>query len=368
VLSTLPAKGELSNLTANNLKSIHSEEYQLDWWQTAEKARRREIKRLSQALDISEKDAAKVVAKDYGYITEPEQVDADFNTIPQTGEVPDEPFKEKGWELLFKTHFMEAVNDPDIEAITWTTGETQADRYTLSRVVEKIRVRYSSDKRDDYYGRYSITAYPKGGGSAPQVYVGIHKDDLGNYIGGELADKAIEEIKKAPSRTEIVDIPNLQTDFTSTGGSVTYEGLDLNMGGKFLQFIYDNKAPQFFNKLLKEFKMPSGRVGGESKGYTIGNAGHGYHVPEGEYGPKIFESEKEARDYIDKKLETWGEPKTPAGDIIFDSKIRYWEGMTIDPVEPDEPEVWQQRITDEMREKFKEGISLTMKEGLYYHR
>jgi len=44
------------------------------------------------------------------------------------------------------------------------------------------------------------------------------------------------------------------------------------------------------------------------------------------------------------------------------SEIKYWEEVSIDPVDPDEPEVWQQRITDEMREKFKEGMSLTKRE------
>ena len=338
----------VSNITANNLKSLHSDEYQLDWWQTAEQVRRREIRRLSQALDISEKEAAKQVPKDYGYITEIEQSDPDGNIIPQTGEVPDEPFKDKGWEVLCKRHFMEAINDPDIEAITWSTGNTQADRYSLSRVFGKIDIAYSPSN-----GKYNIMAYPKDGG-APQMYVDIHKDDLGNYIGGELAGKAIGEM-------DIKEVAENSGFDRLVSGKVTYEGLDLNMGGKFLQFIYDNKAPQFYKELLKGFKMPPTRVGGEIKGYTIGSPGHGYHVPEGEYGPTVFESKEAARDYIDKKLELWSTPTDQYGGV-FEPKIRYWESMTVDPVEPDEPEVWQQRITDEMREKFKEGMSLTKRE------
>jgi hypothetical protein len=170
------------------------------------------------------------------------------------------------------------------------------------------------------------------------VYENIHRDDLGSYIGGELADKAIDDI--------------------GSYGDVTYEGLDLDLGGKFLKFIYNKKVPQFFKELLKGFKMPSTKVGGEIKGYTIGQAEMGYLeqdpaiAPLG--GPMLFESREEARDYIDARVGT--SVRTLHGS--FD-----WENMTIEPIEPDEPEVWQQIITDEMRDKFKEGISLTMKEG-----
>jgi hypothetical protein len=333
----------VSNITANNLKSLHSDEYQLDWWQAAEKARRREIRRLSQALDISEKEAAKQVPKDYGYVTKPEEMDSDGNVIPQTGEVPDEPFKDKGWELLFKDHFMEAINDPSIEAITWTTGETQADRYSLSRAVEKIDVVYNPDR-----GMYSITAYPKseyGGGPTgpPQVYEEIHGDDLGNHIGGELAKKAMDQLNKKVSEN-IEANRNLAWDVR-----VEYEGLDLDLGGKFLKFIYDSKVPQFFNKLLKEFNVPSQKVwmgGEEDVGWVIGHPDIGPLV-DNRFNIIQFDTREEAEEYFlnntgfssDAPREDWG--VAPYSSL---------------------PEVWQQRITDEMREKFKEGMSLTKRE------
>ena len=380
----------VSNITANNLKSLHSDEYQLDWWQAAEKARRREIRRLSQALDISEKEAAKQVPKDYGYITKPEEMDSDGNVIPQTGEVPDEPFKDKGWELLFKDHFMEAINDPSIEAITWTTGETQAERYSLSRLIERADFAYNLDT-----GKYSITTFPKGG-SAPQMVEGIHEDDLPAHVGDELANRVIthidyhgsadqyqvynkvsndkggtfptkeaaqewlddtykrirtEEKKKQFLRdTKIrkIDKEDLPTEVTKS-----YSGEELDVGGKFLKFIYNNKAPQFFSKLLKGFKMPPTRVGGESNGYTITHPEYGW-LESDTGGPMIFLTREEARDYRD--------AQTGRGSNLGFPYGWSWESMTVDPVEPDEPEVWQQIITDEMREKFKEGMSLTKRE------
>ena len=324
----------VSNITANNLKSLHSDEYQLDWWQAAEKVRRREISRLSQALDISEKEAAKQVPKDYGYITEIEQSDPDGNIIPQTGEVPDEPFKDKGWEVLFKRHFMEAINDPDIEAITWSTGNTQADRYSLSRVFGKIDIAYSPSN-----GKYNIMAYPKDGG-APQMYVDIHKDDLENYIGGELAGKALGEM-------DIKEVAENSGFDRLVSGKVTYEGLDLNMGGKFLQFIYDNKVPQFFKELLRGFKMPSKKVfigGHEDSAWTL-------HSDAGVL-PLKFKSREAAQSYLEKHDGQTGAFSGFAGLPMEDWEIS--ETTALD--------VWQQRITDEMREKFKEGMSLTKRE------
>ena len=356
------------------------------------KGKRREIGRLSDVLDISEKEAAKRVPKDYGYITKPEEDDADFTVIPQTGEVPDEPFKDKAWKLLFKRHLMEAINDPDIEAITWTTGKTQTERNSLSRLVERIDFAYDLDT-----GKYSITTFPEDGGVSRMVE-NIHEDDLPAHVGDELADRFIthvdyhggadqyqvynkvsnnkggtfptkeaaqewiddtykrirrgdevEERKKQFLRD--VTIRKIDKEDLPTEVTKSYSGEELDIGGKFVKFIYDNKAPQFFNKLLKEFKMPAARVGGESRGYIIGHPERGFHFPES--GEGVFESEEEARDCIDRLI---GNRK------LSRSEIKYWEEVSIDPVDPDEPEVWQQRITDEMREKFKEGMSLTKRE------
>jgi len=342
-------------------------------------------------------------------------MDSDGTVIPQTGEVPDEPFKEKGWELLFKDHFMEAINDPSIEAITWTTGETQADRYSLSRLIERADFAYNLDT-----GKYSITTFPKGG-NAPQMVEGIHEDDLPAHVGDELANRVItyidyhggadqyqvynkvsnnkggtfptkeaaqewiddtynrigpsgdaymrdpanfevEERKKQFLRDVIIrkiDKEDLPTEVTKS-----YSGEELDVGGKFLKFIYNNKAPQFFNKLLKEFNMPSGRVGGEIRGYSIENEQTGILDEDGR--TMVFESEKAARDYIAEQLKTWGNYTNEMegyGEYgAWEGQVEYWESMSVEPLAPKEPEVWQQRITDEMRKKFKEGMSLTKRE------
>ena len=78
----------------------------------------------------------------------------------------------------------------------------------------------------------------------------------------------------------------------------------------------------------------------------------------------IFLTREEARDYRDAQTGIGSNAGVPTG-VGANLGFPYgwsWESMTIDPIDPDEPEVWQQRITDEMREKFKEGMSLTKRE------
>ena len=60
-----------------------------------------------------------------------------------------------------------------------------------------------------------------------------------------------------------------------------------------------------------------------------------------------FETREEAEEYFLNNMGFGEDAPRTAWDVVQYSST---------------PEVWQQRITDEMREKFKEGISLTMKE------
>ena len=65
-------------------------------------------------------------------------------------------------------------------------------------------------------------------------------------------------------------------------------------------------------------------------------------------------------------MRTWGTYNDEMEDYgeygPWEGQVEYWESMRVEPLSPKEPEVWQQRITDEMREKFKGGMSLTQRE------
>jgi len=65
----------LNDRTVGGVYSKHSEEYQSDWAQAAEKKRRDEIKRLARDEGISREAAAKRVPKDFGYQQPPLSVD-----------------------------------------------------------------------------------------------------------------------------------------------------------------------------------------------------------------------------------------------------------------------------------------------------
>ena len=115
------------------------------------------------------------------------------------------------------------------------------------------------------------------------------------------------------------------------------------------EWIYSTESDYFFNKLLKEFNMPSQKVwmgGEEDVGWVIGHPDIGPLV-DNRFNIIQFDTREEAEEYFlnntgfssDAPREDWG--VAPYSSL---------------------PEVWQQRITDEMREKFKEGMSLTKRE------
>ena len=158
----------------------------------------------------------------------------DLNTRKNQTTIPDAPFRTT-WPLqMFKRALSDAVAAGK-QWIGWTTGETQAERYDLSKQVGHITYR----KVDFHNGaRYGITVtYPEGGD------MGIARDrlltptELSEMVGKEVAQKII----------------NGEGVAVGTGDFKRLQGDNLKVGGEGMKGFYDNILPKEIGKYVKQW-------------------------------------------------------------------------------------------------------------------
>ena len=143
-------------------------------------------------------------------------------------QVPDAPFR-KDWSLqLFKRALRDAV-ESEKEWIGWTTGDTQAERYDLSKQIDRID--YSVDED----GLYSASAIK--GKSEVFSKEGMELPEVEATFGKELAQK-MQENKGKKGETEDGD------EYRSLAG------LDLKVGGEGMKGFYDTILPKEIGKYV----------------------------------------------------------------------------------------------------------------------
>ena len=134
------------------------------------------------------------------------------------------------YEIGMKRALRDAV-DEGADAIAWTTGEQQAERYSLEKQVEEVK----AFKRED--GTFDFSVKPVGETSYKDIDQ-IPEAKLEDHIGKELAAK----VSAQPA------------------GWQTYSGLDLKVGGEGLKRVYDQMLPAIANDLAKKFGVKAGRA------------------------------------------------------------------------------------------------------------
>jgi hypothetical protein len=144
------------------------------------------------------------------------------------GLIPDAPFR-KDWPLaMFKRALRDAVATGK-EWIGWTTGETQAERYDLSKQVEAIKW----DNIDGAGNQIQIQVQRKG--TSHFLDTGTHSAaKLPDVVGKEIADKIIEQARDG-------------REFD------TISGLDLKVGGEGMKGFYDKILPNEIGKYVKQW-------------------------------------------------------------------------------------------------------------------
>jgi hypothetical protein len=148
----------------------------------------------------------------------------------QSGKVPDMPFKGmQNWSNLALKHTLARAVNEDKDAISWTPGEAQAERYDLSKQIESLK---ATPVELGKGLQYEIRAIAKGGTSEPINKV-VDEADLPNVVGKDMAKKIIEQ----------------------TGGKkpVKFTGLDLKVGGEFHKKLYDNVMVKNANAIGKKY-------------------------------------------------------------------------------------------------------------------
>jgi hypothetical protein len=170
--------------------------------------------------------------------------------------VPDAPFiKDTGaWSSLALKRILRHAAERGYDKVSWDTGETQNDRYDLSKQVHSIHWARRSD------GKYDVTIAPKDGG--PISRDALDERGIEDLIGKEHAERIVND---------------KGTGFPPGGLHVAYgdiSGEGLKIGGEGMKGFYDRILPAAANKIGKPF---GARVGETTVG--ISHEGVAYEGP-----------------------------------------------------------------------------------------
>lgn len=173
--------------------------------------------------------------------------------IPEISNIPDMPFKKTDqWAGLAIRRMIRWAVDEGYDAIAWTTGETQAERYDLSKVIDELVY----DTRDN-----TLVATDRDGNNV--FGKTIQPDELDNVIGKEAAEK-------------------IRSTEPNNNGEVILENQDLKVGGSGMKAFYDEILPSIANKIGKKYgaqvtmgAVKTGESGADEIGsYTVSRKAH----------------------------------------------------------------------------------------------
>lgn len=206
------------------------EEVQSDWHQKG-KAEGYALSGPERAKQLKSLEQRYSAAKD-GPNPDPAKVAAimdEWNAFHDTAYgVPDAPFKETWPDLALKHHLVDAAQNPDTHWLGFTSGETQAARYDLSKQIS--RVEFDAGDRQ-------LRAFDHRGHEVIRQTTG--PEHLSDYIGKEAAEKLL------------ASKPSVHPQDQTALYSLT--GVDLRVGGEGMREFYDKLLPKRLEKIVKPF-------------------------------------------------------------------------------------------------------------------
>lgn len=184
--------------------------------------------------------------REMGFRTGDPLVDKSYNE-------PSGPYVEdtKEWTALGLKHALKKAAEEGHDVMAWTTGQQQADRYSLAQYLDNVRASKNPD------GTYSFMAYEKDASrdNLPTIrQEGLTEDELSEHLGKDMAKKIVGDLAEAKP-TQVAN----------------YNNLDLQIGGEGMKGYYDQILPQTMNDVLKQLGVAE-RV----KPLKIGPAGDSY--------------------------------------------------------------------------------------------
>jgi len=144
-----------------------------------------------------------------------------LDNLNNRSRVPNAPFK-KNWEEMVAKQLLKHAVDNGYHGIALTSGDEQADRYSLAKQVGQINYMPTTKQ---------LIAYDHSGN--PIIHEnGVALEDLDKYVGKEVADKLNK------SEWE--------------GSSKVLRGEDIKVGGEGMKSAYDKRIPNIFNDIGKK--------------------------------------------------------------------------------------------------------------------
>jgi hypothetical protein len=159
--------------------------------------------------------------------------------------VPDAPFK-KTWHEMALRRMLKYASENGYDGVSWTPGEDQNKRYSLSHQVDKIAV--PMVKED---GSRSVRIDPKGGGNnAFKMMVAPDGTVDGSYNASQFTGKKLDEVVGKDMAQKIMEAKE----------PIDFEGKGLEVGGSGMKGFYDKIVPDYLNKFGKKWGAKVGET------------------------------------------------------------------------------------------------------------
>ena len=145
--------------------------------------------------------------------------------------VPDAPLKKTWHEMSFRRIARMAAEE-GYDAIAFTPGKLQAERYDLSKQIDELRYQ----KNDD--GTFNIVPAKDGQTMQENQFENLAEDRLAEVVGKEVAEKIVKGKGVADSGKSNIQI---------------LRGVDLEVGGEGMKGFYDKMLKGYADKWGKKF-------------------------------------------------------------------------------------------------------------------
>lgn len=160
--------------------------------------------------------------------------------IPNTMAAPIGPFVKsmEGWSKLTVKKQLDKALDSGADYFTWTPGEAQAQRYSLSKVADRVTYNppFVSPSGKEYAGRIVATK----NGSSVFEKSGVTPEKLPEFIGEELASKLLKN-------KEVIE----DGKFKGLERYSVY-GDELKFGGEGMRKYYDSAFVKYVQDVFKD--------------------------------------------------------------------------------------------------------------------
>lgn len=214
---------------AEGRKVLFIEEIQSDWAASGRKQgfAGRKAARVNEIVAKANSERREVSAEERAEI---DQIMASGEG--SSGAVPSAPYvrKTEAYTALAIKRMIRWAAENGFEAISWTTGDQQNERYDLSKQVDAIRVMSASNE-----SKVHVFVKRKGGRDFERLseVSAVDRGKLADVIGKDLAEKALDSIARGQDPAE-------------------FSGIELKVGGEGMRAYYDKIVPNVAKDVLKK--------------------------------------------------------------------------------------------------------------------